>query len=88
MRKYKLSLVVKSGESAKKKTIDSVKEMLKSAKIEQEEELGEKELAYSIKKETKGFYTNFLFDTESLPAGFEKKLYSDDNVLRFLLIRI
>lgn len=88
MRKYQLAVVVKSTDSAKKKVIDSVKEMLKGAKIEQEEDLGEKELAYSIKKETKGFYTNFLFDTENLPAGFEKKLYSDENVLRFLLIRI
>ncbi|OGH11346.1 MAG: 30S ribosomal protein S6 [Candidatus Levybacteria bacterium RIFCSPLOWO2_01_FULL_36_13] len=88
MRKYQLTLVTKSSDSAKKKAIDSVKGMLKAAKIEKEEELGEKDLAYSIKRETKGFYTNYLFSADSLPAGFEKRLNADENVLRFLVIKL
>jgi ribosomal protein S6 len=87
MRKYQLALVTKSTDSAKKKAMESVKEMLKDVKLS-EEELGEKDLAYPVKRETKGFYTSFLFDAESLPQGFEKKLNSDDNILRYLLIKL
>lgn len=87
MRKYQLALVTKTSDSAKKKALESVKEMLKEVKIS-EEELGEKDLAYPIKRENKGFYTSFLFDAESLPQGFEKKLNSDDNILRHLLIKL
>ncbi|OGH02608.1 MAG: 30S ribosomal protein S6 [Candidatus Levybacteria bacterium RIFCSPHIGHO2_01_FULL_37_17] len=87
MRKYQLTLVTKSTDPVRKKAIDSVKEMLKGSKL-QEEEIGEKELAYPIKRENKGFYTSFLLDTEALPTGFEKKLNADDNILRYLIIKL
>lgn len=88
MRKYQLALVVKATDSAKKKALGEVKDMLKTSKIEKEEELGEKDLAYTIKRETKGFYTNFLFNADALPANLEKKLNADENVLRFLIIKL
>lgn len=88
MRKYQLALVTKSSDSAKKKALNEVKEILKTSKIEKEEELGEKDLAYSIKRETKGFYANFLFNADALPANLEKKLNADENVLRFLVIKL
>ncbi len=88
MRKYQLALVTKASDSVKKKVLDGVKEALKDAKIEKQEDLGEKDLAYPLKKETKGAYSNFLFDTEALPVGFEKRLYADENVLRFMLIKL
>ena len=39
----------------------AVKDLIKGAKFTKEQDLGEKGLAYPIKKENKGFYFNFLF---------------------------
>lgn len=88
MRQYQLALVLSPSltDLNKKKFFDNLKITLKGAKISKEEDLGEKELSYSIRRETKGLYTNLLFDTEVLPSDLERKLNSDDKVLRHLLL--
>ena len=89
MRKYELVLVTKTSltDALRKKLIAGVKALLKDLKIAKETEIGLKSLAYKIKRETKGFYWDFILEGETVPADFEKKLLENDNILRYLLLR-
>jgi ribosomal protein S6 len=89
MKTYQLVLVLKTSlsEANRKKFIETVKGYLKGAKFTKEEDWGEKTLAYAIKKEKSGFYLNLLLELANLPADFEKKLTTNENVLRHLVIR-
>lgn len=89
MRNYQLVLVLKASlsEVQRKKLLETIKSWLKDVKIAKEEEWGQKPLTYSIKRETSGFYLNYQLETENFPLDFEKKLVSQDDVLRHLLLR-
>ena len=89
MRSYELILVVKTSltDVLRKKLITEVKTLLKDLKIVKENEVGQKALAYKIKRETNGFYFDFVLEGEAVPANFDKKLLENDNVLRYLLLR-
>lgn len=101
MRAYELILVVKPSltEALRKKMITGIKTLLKPArnasasdaggdlKIVKENEVGQKSLAYKIKKETSGFYFDFFLEGENIPADFEKKLLENENILRHLVLR-
>lgn len=91
MKNYQLVLVLKTSlsEANRKKLIETVKSYLKDAKFTKEEDWGEKVLSYTIKREIKGFYSNFLFELKSdLTSDFEKKINASDNILRHLLLRV
>lgn len=90
MRSYELVLVLKpdiTGEE-RKKLIDTVGSWLGKAEVELKE-LGKKALAYQIKKQREGIY--FLLDIsytdETIIPDLDKKLLTQDGVLRHLLIR-
>lgn len=88
MRNYQLVLVVKTtSEANTKKVLETVKEFLKSAKITKQDDLGEKTLAYPIKKEGKGIYFSFLFEAEDI-TGLEKRLFANEDILRYLILRV
>lgn len=96
MRSYELILVVKPSltDVLRKKLVTGVKTLLKPAspqggdlKIVKENEIGQKSLAYKIKKEANGFYFDFVLEGENVPSDFEKKLLENDNILRHLLLR-
>jgi ribosomal protein S6 len=89
MRSYELILVVKTSltEALRKKLIVGVKTLLKDLKIVKENEVGQKALAYKIKRETNGYYFDFILEGEAVPSDFDKKLLENDNVLRYLLLR-
>lgn len=90
MRNYQLVLVLKTSlsEANRKKFLENIKTLLKGAKFIKEEDLGEKTLAYKIKRETSGFYVNYLFELkDELSKDLEKKLMTTDDVLRHLLLR-
>lgn len=89
MRSYELILVAKSSltEPLRKKMITGIKALLKDLKIVKENEVGQKILAYKIKRETNGFYFDFVLEGETIPQDFEKKLLENDNILRHLLLR-
>ncbi len=89
MRNYQLVLILRASLSQvnRKKAIETVKDYLKSAKIVKQDDLGEKDLAYPIKKESKGVYFSFLFEAESI-EGLEKRLIGTEDILRHLLIRV
>ena len=91
MRNYQLVLVLKSSlkDANRKKFLETVKAWLKGAKFTKEEEWGEKTLSYAIKRESSGFYINYLFELkDELAKDFEKRLIGTDNVLRHLLLRV
>lgn len=90
MKNYQLVLVLRTSlsEANRKKFIETVKSYLKDAKFTKEEDWGEKALSYTIKRENKGFYLNFLFELKSeLTPDFAKKINASDNVLRHLLLK-
>lgn len=91
MREYELVLVLKSSLSnpQRKKLMDTIKTWIGDAKITKEEEWGQKNLSYLIKKEALGFYINLMLESENgLSNDMEKKLLANDDVLRHLLLRI
>lgn len=94
MRKYDLVVILRPSlkDTERKKLIDGIKDSLKGMKITKEEEWGQKPLAYIIEKEVAGHYFLFKLETDSsspetIPAGFEQKLLTNENILRHLLLR-
>lgn len=91
MRKYELILVLKTTlkESDRKKFLSNLKDLLKGFKVSSEEDMGQKALSYPIKKEVSGHFLALNFESENaVPQDFEKKLFSDDGVLRHLLLKV
>lgn len=89
MKNYQLVLVLKKGlsEANRKKFVETLKSWLKDVKFTKEEDWGEKPLSYIIKKETSGHYLNFIFEIkDSLAGDFEKRIFTNENVLRHLLL--
>lgn len=100
MRTYELILVLKTslGEEKRKKFIETIKEWMKPAspnasqggdvKVTKEESMGQKMLAYPIKKEKDGYYYMMALESAAgVSADFEKKLLTNDAVLRHLVLR-
>lgn len=90
MRLYELVIVMRPSlsDADRKKLIESVKDSLKDMKITKEEDMGQKPLAYRIKKELAGVYHAIHMETEeSIPQDLEQKLLRNDSVIRHLLIR-
>lgn len=90
MRLYELVLVLRPSlkEADRKKLLESVKGLLKDVKFTKEDEWGQKPLAYPIKKEIAGYYTQWKFESEAgVPTDFETKLIRNDDIVRHLLLR-
>lgn len=93
MNNYEIMFIVKPTleEAAIKKAFDEMKQVLKDnkAKITSEEEMGQKELAYEIKKHKTGYY--FLLNVEAPVEAineFVRKSNISDNVIRHLVTKI
>ena len=88
MRTYEFVLVLKPVEEKERgKILETIKSWLTDAKILSEKEWGSKALKYRIKKELTGFYYDFMFEIEKIPADFETRVINTDTVLRHLVIR-
>lgn len=75
-------------DSDRKKLIESVKDLVKDMKITKEEDMGQKPLAYKIKKEVAGvFHTIHMESEQAIPQDLERKLLHNDKILRHLVIR-
>lgn len=90
---YLLTLVLKANQDEKerKALIDDVKKKLTGAdgKIGKEDIWGARELAYPIKRQSKGFYVHFELETEpAIAKDLDKILKVEEDILRFLLVRI
>ena len=86
---YNLTLVLKSDlkEADRKKLVKDLTSEFGKAKIT-EKDWGEKALAYPIEKQNSGFYVSIKAETEEVIAkDFEKSIYSNNKILRHLLLR-
>lgn len=93
MTNYEIMFIVKTTmESDKiKKTIDSMKKVLTDgkAKIVETKEMGERKLAYPIKKELNGYY--YVLKVEATPevvSEFDRRASIDETILRHLIIKL
>ncbi len=87
MIKYELVVVAKTSLD---KAGDKLPAFLKKvkAKVIKKEEIGVKELAYPIKKETKGFYIKYIVEAaKDLGRQLERFFHlNSKNYLRYLLV--
>lgn len=93
MKKYEIMFIVKATQESAdvKKTADNAKKVLTDgqANVMEFKELGEKRLAYPIKKENNGYY--YLMHVEATKEAiteFDRKIKLDENILRHLVIRL
>ena len=92
MRKYELMFIVKPDleETAIKSVANSMKEVVTSngGKILEEKEMGQKDLAYEIKKYKTGYYFLFLIETENLETTkeFERIARINENIIRHIVV--
>lgn len=92
MNSYLLTLVLKPDleENRRKELLNSVKERLtgEGGKIEKEDLWGVRDLAYPLKRKTKGYFAHFEIQADPKNAkGLDKSLDLEEDVLRYLLIR-
>ena len=92
MNKYEIMFILKSNEEEAIKTqVSEFKAIITDmkGKIENEKEMGNRKLAYPIKKELNGYYyvMNVNANNEAI-AEFERKARISENVLRHLVIRL
>lgn len=92
MKKYEIMFIVKPDleETAIKNEAESLKKVLTNleAKIVEEKAMGQRELAYEIKKYKNGYY--FLFVVEGSHEAikeFDRLAGINENILRHLIIR-
>ena len=92
MNSYYLTLVLKPDLEEKTRLAllgDIKKKMLgEEGKFQKEDLWGAKDLAYPIKRNTKGYFAHFEFETDPKNAkGLDKTLKLEEDILRYLLIR-
>ena len=93
MNKYEIMFIVKPDleETAIKKEAENLKKVLtdRKANILEEKAMGQRELAYEIKKYKNGYY--FLFVVESPKEAtkeFDRLARINENILRHLIVRV
>ena len=93
MNKYEMMFIVKATMEAEqvKATAENIKKIAEDtgAKVVEYKELGEKKLAYPIKKELNGYY--FVMQLEAskeAEAELDRKAALDENVLRHLIVKL
>ena len=93
MKKYEVMFIVNATmESDKvKSTAESMKKVIEDAgsKVVEFKELGEKKLAYPIKKQINGYYYVMTIEaTKEAQAELNRKAGLDENILRHLIIKL
>ena len=93
MTNYEIMFIVKTTmESDKiKGTIDAMKKIITDGKgkIVETKDMGEKKLAYPIKKELTGYYYVLKVEaSKEAIAEFDRKALIDENILRHLIIKL
>ncbi|MCR4561723.1 MAG: 30S ribosomal protein S6 [Bacilli bacterium] len=89
MKKYELMYILNANldEAARKDEIAKLQKILEDnkAKVTKTEEWGVKELAYPIKKQSKGYYVILKVTAEEALNEFDRLAKLDNNVLRHLI---
>ena len=92
MNKYEIMFIIKAeldekGIKDTEKAMEKVLTDMKS-KIVNTKDMGQRKLAYPIKKQVRGYY--FVLNVEATKEAikeFDRKIKLDENVLRHLIIR-
>ena len=93
MSKYEIMFIVKATQESSEvaKTADAMKAIItdNKSKVLDVKELGEKKLAYPIKKELNGYYYVLNVEaTHEAISEFNRKALLDERVLRHLIIKL
>lgn len=93
MNKYEMMFIVKATMDSEnvKATAESIKKLVTDLKgnVVEYKELGEKKLAYPIKKELNGYYFLMQFEAnKEIESEINRKAGLDENVLRHLIIKL
>lgn len=93
MTNYEIMFIVKTTmESDKiKNTIDNMKKVITDGKgkVVEVKDMGEKKLAYPIKKELTGYYYVLKVEaSKEVVAEFDRKASIDETILRHLIIKL
>lgn len=92
MNKYEIMSIVKAdvSEEDEKNTVKAFEKVLTDmgAKIINSKDLGQKKLAYEIKKQVRGYYhlLNVECDSKAVKE-FDRKALIDEKILRHLIIK-
>lgn len=92
MNKYEIMFIVRADitEEEVKNTVKSFEDVLvnEGAKIVNSKELGQRKLAYEIKKQTRGYYYLLNVECDSKAVNeFDRKALIDEKVIRHLIIK-
>ena len=93
MNKYEMMFIVKATleESSVKAAAENVKKLAESlkAKVDSFKEMGQKKLAYPIKKEISGYYyVMTMTASKETIKEVNRKMSIDENVIRHLTIKL
>lgn len=93
MEKYEIMFIVKTTleEKAVKETVETLSKIITDmkGKILNTKDMGQRELAYPIKKEISGFYYVLTVDaTHEAIKEFDRKSSLNENVLRHQIIKL
>ena len=93
MNKYEIMFIVRPDmeEAEIKKTADGMKKVLTDgkAKLVEEKAMGQKELAYEIKKVNTGFYYLYIVEANKEAINeFDRVARINENLLRHLIVKI
>jgi len=93
MNKYEIMFIVKPDmeEKAIKAEADNMKKVLtdKKAKIIEEKAMGQRELAYEIRKYNTGYYYLFVVEASSdAEQEFSRVARINENILRHLIVKV
>jgi small subunit ribosomal protein S6 len=89
MRDYTLVLVVKSDSKKERKDalLQDVQKWIGEVDSPKIESLGERKLAYPIKKQKAAEYITLKFGAKTIPTDVNSKLLLQEDVLRHLLVK-
>ena len=93
MNKYEIMFVVRPDmeEAEIRKTAESMKKVLtdSKAKILEEKSMGQRELAYEVKKFSTGYYYLFVVEaTTKAEEEFKRVARINENLLRHIVIKV
>ena len=93
MNKYEIMFIVKATmeEAQVKEVANNMKKIIEDlkGKVVSFKEMGERKLAYAIKKEISGYYFVMTIEaTKEVVKEFERKALIDESILRHLVIKL
>ncbi len=93
MNKYEIMFIVKttSGKDKAKEVIENMKKIITTGKgkVVDTREMGERKLAYPIKKETNGYYVVLTIEANAeVVKEFDRRASIDEAIIRHLIIKL